>query len=120
MTDAGERTDVLIVGGGPVGMALALDLTYRGIDCMVVDAGDGQVRHPKVSTIGPRSMELFRRWGVADAVRGRAGPPTTLWTSPGSPGWAVTKCTGTAAVPPRAGRPSCTLPSPTRSVPHTG
>ncbi|MDI9884720.1 FAD-dependent monooxygenase [Streptomyces sp. HNM0645] len=74
MTHSGERTDVLIVGGGPVGMALALDLTYRGIDCMVVDAGDGQVRHPKVSTIGPRSMELFRRWGVADAVRGAGWP----------------------------------------------
>ncbi|MEV1053765.1 FAD-dependent monooxygenase [Streptomyces sp. NPDC049887] len=74
MTHSGERTDVLIVGGGPVGMALALDLRYRGIDCVVVDAGDGQVRHPKVSTIGPRSMELFRRWGVADAVRGAGWP----------------------------------------------
>ncbi|MEV0926337.1 FAD-dependent monooxygenase [Streptomyces spongiicola] len=74
MTYSGERTDVLVVGGGPVGMAVALDLTYRGIDCMVVDAGDGQVRHPKVSTIGPRSMELFRRWGVADAVRGAGWP----------------------------------------------
>ncbi|OIK00787.1 FAD-binding monooxygenase [Streptomyces sp. MUSC 14] len=74
MTRSDERTDVLIVGGGPVGMALALDLAYRGIDCLVIDAGDGQVRHPKVSTIGPRSMELFRRWGVADAVRGAGWP----------------------------------------------
>ncbi|KOV67550.1 FAD-dependent monooxygenase [Streptomyces sp. MMG1121] len=74
MTRSDEWTDVLIVGGGPVGMALALDLTYRGIDCVVADAGDGQVRHPKVSTIGPRSMELFRRWGVADAVRGAGWP----------------------------------------------
>ncbi|GAB2805105.1 FAD-dependent monooxygenase [Streptomyces daliensis] len=74
MTHSGERTDVLIAGGGPVGMALALDLTYRGIDCVVADAGDGTVRHPKVSTIGPRSMELFRRWGVADAVRDAGWP----------------------------------------------
>lgn len=64
-----ERTEVLIAGGGPVGMALALDLAYRGIGCVIADAGDGEVRHPKVSTIGPRSMELFRRWGVADAIR---------------------------------------------------
>ncbi|MEV6236657.1 FAD-dependent monooxygenase [Lentzea sp. NPDC051838] len=70
MTD----TDVLIVGGGPVGLALALDLAYRGIDCVVADAGDGEVRHPKVSTIGPRSMELFRRWGVAEAVRNAGWP----------------------------------------------
>ncbi|WP_113703826.1 staurosporine biosynthesis monooxygenase StaC [Nonomuraea lactucae] len=74
MPHSGEWTDVLIVGGGPVGMVLALDLTYRGIDCVVVDAGDGEVRHPKVSTIGPRSMELFRRWGVADAIRGAGWP----------------------------------------------
>ncbi|MEU2915966.1 FAD-dependent monooxygenase [Streptomyces massasporeus] len=74
MTHSGERTDVLIVGGGPVGMALALDLTYRGIDCLVVDAGDGKVRHPKVSTIGPRSMELFRRWGAADTIRNAGWP----------------------------------------------
>ncbi|MFS8102146.1 FAD-dependent monooxygenase [Lentzea alba] len=70
MTD----TDVLIVGGGPVGLALALDLAYRGIGCVVADAGDGVVRHPKVSTIGPRSMELFRRWGVAEAVRNAGWP----------------------------------------------
>lgn len=74
MKHSGEWTDVLIVGGGPVGMALALDLTYRGIHCIVIDAGDGEVRHPKVSTIGPRSMELFRRWGVADAVRSAGWP----------------------------------------------
>ncbi|MGW0706385.1 FAD-dependent monooxygenase [Streptomyces sp. NPDC002643] len=82
MTHSGERTDeradartdVLIVGGGPVGMALALDLTYRGVDCVIADAGDGEVRHPKVSTIGPRSMELFRRWGVADAIRNAGWP----------------------------------------------
>ncbi|MDX3660822.1 cytochrome P450 [Streptomyces sp. ID05-26A] len=70
-----EQTDVLIAGGGPVGMALAIDLTYRGISCVVAEAGDGTVRHPKVSTIGPRSMELFRRWGLADAIRGAGWPP---------------------------------------------
>lgn len=74
MSDSSEWTDVLIVGGGPVGMALALDLRYRGIACMVVESGDGEVRHPKVSTIGPRSMELFRRWGLAAAIRGAGWP----------------------------------------------
>ncbi|MFD4637159.1 FAD-dependent monooxygenase [Lentzea sp. NPDC058436] len=74
MTGNTERTDVLIAGGGPVGMALAIDLAHRGIDCVVAEAGDGAVRHPKVSTIGPRSMELFRRWGLADAIRGAGWP----------------------------------------------
>ena len=74
MTGELEQTDVLIAGGGPVGMALAIDLAYRGIGCLVAEAGDGTVRHPKVSTIGPRSMELFRRWGLADAIRGAGWP----------------------------------------------
>jgi flavin-dependent monooxygenase StaC len=67
-------TDVLVVGAGPVGMCLALDLCSRGVRTLVVDAGDGRVEHPKVGTVGPRSMELFRRWGVADAVRGAGWP----------------------------------------------
>jgi len=68
------ETDVLIVGGGPVGMALALDLNYRDVNFMIIDAGDGSVSHPKVSTIGPRSMEIFRRWGVADKIRNAGWP----------------------------------------------
>jgi flavin-dependent monooxygenase StaC len=74
MTTATHETDVLIVGGGPVGMALALDLKYRDVNFMIIDAGDGSVSHPKVSTIGPRSMEFFRRWGVADKIRNAGWP----------------------------------------------
>lgn len=69
-TEETEETEVLIVGGGPVGLALALDLTHRGVDFVLVEAGDGRVTHPRVSTVGPRAMEEFRRWGVADAIRG--------------------------------------------------
>ena len=39
------ETDVLIVGGGPVGMALALDLRHRGVDCVLAEATDGSVAH---------------------------------------------------------------------------
>jgi 2-polyprenyl-6-methoxyphenol hydroxylase-like FAD-dependent oxidoreductase len=74
MTSATHETDVLIVGGGPVGMALALDLKYRNVDFMVIEAGDGSVGHPKVSTIGPRSMEFFRRWGIASKIRNAGWP----------------------------------------------
>jgi 2-polyprenyl-6-methoxyphenol hydroxylase-like FAD-dependent oxidoreductase len=69
-----HETEVLIAGGGPVGMALALDLAQRDVGCMVIEGGDGQVHHPKVSTVGPRSMELFRRWGIADTIRGAGWP----------------------------------------------
>jgi flavin-dependent monooxygenase StaC len=68
------ETDVLIVGGGPVGMALALDLAHRRVDHLVVEETDGKVSHPRVGTIGPRSMELFRRWGIAHEIRGTGWP----------------------------------------------
>nr|ABC02791.1 putative FAD-monooxygenase [Actinomadura melliaura] len=73
MTTAYE-TDVLVIGGGPVGMALVLDLKYRGVGCQLIEASDGSVSHPRVGSIGPRSMELFRRWGIADRIRAAGWP----------------------------------------------
>lgn len=70
-----ERSvDVLIVGGGPTGLAMGMELRSRGVDFAIIEAGDGTVVHPRVSGIGPRSMEFFRRWGVADKIR-QAGWP---------------------------------------------
>jgi 2-polyprenyl-6-methoxyphenol hydroxylase-like FAD-dependent oxidoreductase len=64
------KTRVLIVGGGPVGMTLALDLAWRGIDVIVTE------RRPandppsvKCGQISARSMEVFRRLGVANKLR---------------------------------------------------
>jgi 2-polyprenyl-6-methoxyphenol hydroxylase-like FAD-dependent oxidoreductase len=69
-----QQTDVLIVGGGPTGMAMALELRSRGVNFVLVEVGDGTMSHPKVSGIGPRSMELFRRWGMADRIRHSGWP----------------------------------------------
>ena len=68
------ETPVLIVGGGPVGLALALDLGWRGTPCTVIEQGDGGVDHPKIGIIQVRTMEFFRRWGIAERVR-KAGFP---------------------------------------------
>jgi 2-polyprenyl-6-methoxyphenol hydroxylase-like FAD-dependent oxidoreductase len=38
-----DETSVLIVGAGPVGLALAADLGSRGIDCIVLEQGDGSI-----------------------------------------------------------------------------
>jgi 2-polyprenyl-6-methoxyphenol hydroxylase-like FAD-dependent oxidoreductase len=71
----GERhTPVLIVGGGPVGLGLAVDLGWRGIDCLLVEQGNGTIAHPRANAENARTMEFFRRWGIADKVR-EAGTP---------------------------------------------
>ena len=62
-------TEVLIIGGGPVGMAMAAELRYQGIDCILIEKTDGVVRDPKVSTVGYRSMEFCRRWGISEQIR---------------------------------------------------
>lgn len=72
--DEMDEIEVLISGAGPVGLALALDLEQRGVRCLVVEPGDGGAATPEVSPIGPRSMELFRRWGVADKIRSSEFP----------------------------------------------
>jgi 2-polyprenyl-6-methoxyphenol hydroxylase-like FAD-dependent oxidoreductase len=65
---------VLIVGGGPVGLALAADLGLRGVACRLIEQGEGPPDHPRASAINARSMEFMRRFGVADAVRAAAAP----------------------------------------------
>ena len=68
MTEYGRHVPVLIAGGGPVGLALAVDLGTRGVECMLVDARDGSVAAPKMSQVSARSMEFCRRWGIVDEV----------------------------------------------------
>ena len=65
----GTHTPVLIVGGGPVGLALALELGWRGVSCLLIEQGSGDIDAPKMNEVNTRSMEFCRRWGIADAVR---------------------------------------------------
>jgi 2-polyprenyl-6-methoxyphenol hydroxylase-like FAD-dependent oxidoreductase len=59
----------LIVGAGPVGLALAGELGWRGVPCTLIEKTDGAIEQPKMDIVGPRTMEFCRRWGIADWVR---------------------------------------------------
>ena len=61
--------DVVIVGGGPVGLFLAAELGQRGISTEVFDAKPGTSAHPAANANSARTMEHFRRIGIASAVR---------------------------------------------------
>jgi 2-polyprenyl-6-methoxyphenol hydroxylase-like FAD-dependent oxidoreductase len=63
------ETPVLIVGAGPVGLSLANELGYQGVQYVLVDEGDGSVFFPAGENIFSRTMEHLRRWGIADAIR---------------------------------------------------
>lgn len=65
-----SRTRVLVVGGGPVGTTLAMDLAWRGIDVLVLEQRRrDEAPSVKCNHVAARSMEVFRRLGVAQAVR---------------------------------------------------
>jgi 2-polyprenyl-6-methoxyphenol hydroxylase-like FAD-dependent oxidoreductase len=65
------NTPVLIVGAGPVGAVLALELAHHNVECMVVERSLRPSLHPKMDYINGRSMELLRRLGLADPIRER-------------------------------------------------
>src|SRR5712672_3844664 len=69
------ESEVLIVGAGPVGLTLAIDLAWRGIDVTVVEARSPTTPpEPKCNHVAARTMEIFRRLGLAEKVR-NAGLP---------------------------------------------
>lgn len=67
-TNSVGRTPVVIVGAGPVGLALAGDLGWRGVPCILIEKSDGEVFQPKMDMVGIRTMEFCRRWGIVDDV----------------------------------------------------
>ena len=68
-------TEVLIVGAGPVGLTLSIDLGKRGIRCILIEKNDAPLGYPKMERCNPRTMEIFRRLGLADTVRAAGYPP---------------------------------------------
>jgi 4-hydroxyisophthalate hydroxylase len=64
-----SRYQVIIVGGGPVGVALAVDLGLRGISCAIIERRTGLQNIPKGQNLSPRTLEHFYFWGIVDELR---------------------------------------------------
>lgn len=73
LSDAVEHP-VAIVGAGPVGLALALCLARHDLPSIIVERRVEPSTHPRAHVCNTRTMELFRRWGVADEVTAAAYP----------------------------------------------
>src|SRR3712207_1281680 len=67
-------TQVLIVGGGPTGLTLAIDLGKRGVRCTLVEQKPAPQFLPKMERCNARTMEIYRRMGIAERIRA-AGLP---------------------------------------------
>jgi 2-polyprenyl-6-methoxyphenol hydroxylase-like FAD-dependent oxidoreductase len=80
-----NATDVLIVGGGPVGLSLGIELARLGVPAVLVDSRDGTIKTPKMNFVNVRSMEFCRRWGLTGAVRAAGHPadfhPNVVWAT---------------------------------------
>jgi 2-polyprenyl-6-methoxyphenol hydroxylase-like FAD-dependent oxidoreductase len=75
---------VVIVGAGPVGLTLAIDLGRRGIPVLIVERKDAPANLPKMERSNARTMEMFRRLGIADRVRAvglPAGVPMDIYVT---------------------------------------
>ena len=68
--DVPQQTEVLIVGGGPVGLSAAVELGRRGVQCAIIEPNlsVSQLK-PRAKTTNIRTMEHFRRWGLAERIR---------------------------------------------------
>ena len=62
-------SDVLIVGAGPTGLTLAIDLAQRGVRCILIEQKESPAFLPKMERVNARTMEIYRRMGLAQKIR---------------------------------------------------
>lgn len=81
MTAQVDTVDVLVVGAGPSGLTLGIDLARRGVDALVVERGDGLFPGSRGKGFQPRTLEVFDDLGVLDAIRAAGGtyPVGMVW-----------------------------------------
>ncbi len=67
--------DVIVAGAGPVGLTLSIDLGRRGVRCLIIERSPTTLPYPKMDRSNARTMEFYRRIGIADRVRALGYPP---------------------------------------------
>jgi 2-polyprenyl-6-methoxyphenol hydroxylase-like FAD-dependent oxidoreductase len=70
-----QHSPVLIVGGGPCGLMLSIELARRGIPLLLIDAKTSQSLNPQANATQARTMEHYRRLGFAEEIRSKGLPP---------------------------------------------
>ena len=71
----GQSCDVVIIGGGPCGLTLAIELGRRGISTILLEERTTPSRFPSANATQARTMEHYRRLGFAEKVRAQGLPP---------------------------------------------
>ncbi len=64
-----DKAQVLVIGAGPVGLTLAIDLGRRGVRVVLIERNEQPLYRPKMERCNARSMEIFRRMGLAERIR---------------------------------------------------
>src|SRR5215471_7616174 len=64
-----DSSDVLVVGAGPTGLTLAIDLARRGVRCTLIEQKEQPAFLPKMERANARTMEIYRRMGLAEKIR---------------------------------------------------
>ena len=74
-------SDVLIVGAGPTGLTLAIDLGKRGVRCILIEQKAQPAFLPKMERINSRTMEIYRRMGLVQQIRAAGLSADCRWMS---------------------------------------
>ena len=72
-----KKVTILVSGGGSVGLSLAAELGWRGINSLTIEHMNNLNMHPRANAVANRTMEYYRRWGIDEAIS-KAGVPPDL------------------------------------------
>lgn len=66
-------SDVVVVGGGPIGLLTAYALSHLSVPCIIAEQSLTTTKWPKMDLTNCRTMEILRMWGIADEYRAQEG-----------------------------------------------